>query len=156
MITKGECFDLLSNSLNKFFKELYKEITLEILRFNGLMLYNIYWAQIQSTRSIIIKRKQTEEVLTFPNNLSLCQDNITIFLKLHIMDFQSVCQKQSTVSEMQNNKTVYFQDRHPQNSILQDLHAKKLQLSKMKTVINVLLFCCCFWLNEVQIAVWDQ
>ena len=34
------------------------------------------------------------------------------------MDFQSVCQKQSTVSEMQNNKTVYFQDRHPQNSIL--------------------------------------
>ena len=44
MITKGECFDLLSNSLNKFFMEMYKEIILEILGFKGLMLYNIYWA----------------------------------------------------------------------------------------------------------------
>ena len=25
MITKGECFDLLSNSLNTFFKEMYRD-----------------------------------------------------------------------------------------------------------------------------------
>ena len=34
------------------------------------------------------------------------------------MDLKSMSQKQTIVSEMQNNKTVYFQDRHPQNSIL--------------------------------------